>query len=782
MSSASSSDLDEVFALEDAKVLFTNDSTRTPSPPAIPVSFEDMQSTPLHFKSSSVDRYASTQEGMPASERYKRLAEEANLRFVGCMKVGKFLEKYVPRATIRRPKNATLDISYGRKKPRNNEERVVRALNGSNLCPGTTFVHSASTTALFDHVDRRVDVRGLSKQTVKAKRGRKGKKAVLPPADAMWSLTELWIEIKRRGQDAFRDPDAKLSRDERKEFDIQNPTNDGVLTRGQLLEYATSIFASQNRVFFFSVLVTGDFARLIRWDRCGAIVTEEFHWVDEPWLAEFLWRFDRMTPEQRGHDTTVCSNPTEEEAIRARAAFRESDPSGFEEAEKLHKIMVYDGDSDETYGIIVGSPRWYSRSMFGRGTFGYVGFNLHTGLLVWLKDYWRVDRATYPKEETFYKTLAENSIPHTARKIYAGDVKGQATRTQDFVNSPWACAVTDDLLPLVHYRIVIDQIGRPLRGFNSLKQLCQVICDCIVAHWAVFKELKILHYDISAENILIRSDGRGLLVDWDMARNVSQKSGIRARRELCSGTWQFRSAKLAMSVGTIPHLLSDDLESFVHVLAFHLFRYRPSTYTMESLVTQLKRVYDGFILEHGIRKGDEDKKSFFTDHKLSIRYIKDLHPACVNIVTRLRTLFSTAFYADSALVDLSKRKTAQKYLKKSELVLQIFNDNLNAPGWDEDDNSGSVDQLLHGPVAAKTVFDFGSSGISHRTATIPKASLEYDWHSPDHSSAEGGDDSNTEEQSHVHKRPRIATAAQGPWAEASGPVASSLREDSDDLE
>lgn len=43
---------------------------------------------------------------------------------------------------------------------------------------------------------------------------------------------------------------------------------------------------------------------------------------------------------------------------------------------------------------------------------------------------------------------------------------------------------------------------------------------CPTVHQAALDKFGILHRDISVGNILIGDDGRGLLIDWDLARQV----------------------------------------------------------------------------------------------------------------------------------------------------------------------------------------------------------------------------------------------------------------------
>ena len=38
----------------------------------------------------------------------------------------------------------------------------------------------------------------------------------------------------------------------------------------------------------------------------------------------------------------------------------------------------------------------------------------------------------------------------------------------------------------------------------------------------MYEKAGLLHRDVSANNIVIREDGRGMLIDWDMCRPVAE--------------------------------------------------------------------------------------------------------------------------------------------------------------------------------------------------------------------------------------------------------------------
>ena len=81
------------------------------------------------------------------------------------------------------------------------------------------------------------------------------------------------------------------------------PDDKGLLcdTLGQMTRYATAHLAAQFHTHAFSVLVFPKWARLMRWDRAGVVVSERIS-LNQSHLAEFFWRFNHADAEDRGHD------------------------------------------------------------------------------------------------------------------------------------------------------------------------------------------------------------------------------------------------------------------------------------------------------------------------------------------------------------------------------------------------------------------------------------------------------------------------------------------------
>ena len=81
----------------------------------------------------------------------------------------------------------------------------------------------------------------------------------------------------------------------------------------QLRDHAVKVMRCGSRLCVFSVFVCHELAWLLRWDRAGLVVSEAFNLLEESRiLPNFLYRFARMTDEQRGLDPTVSLASTEE--------------------------------------------------------------------------------------------------------------------------------------------------------------------------------------------------------------------------------------------------------------------------------------------------------------------------------------------------------------------------------------------------------------------------------------------------------------------------------------
>ena len=112
--------------------------------------------------------------------------------------------------------------------------------------------------------------------------------------------------------------------------------------------------------------------------------------------------------------------------------------------------------------------------------------------------------------------------------------------------------------------LVISPAGRAISKFDSIEELVAALRDAIKAHKSLYIQGKILHRDISENNIIItdpeKADGfTGMLIDLDLAKEVgSGRSGARHQ----TGTMEFMAIQVLQRVA---HTYRHDLESFFYV-------------------------------------------------------------------------------------------------------------------------------------------------------------------------------------------------------------------------
>ncbi|TFB07258.1 hypothetical protein CCMA1212_001248 [Trichoderma ghanense] len=113
--------------------------------------------------------------------------------------------------------------------------------------------------------------------------------------------------------------------------------------------------------------------------------------------------------------------------------------------------------------------------------------------------------------------------------------------------------------------LAISPAGRCINQFRSVLELLEALCDAIKVHRSLYLDGKILHRDISENNIIItdpeKSDGfKGMLIDLDLAKEEGKgPSGARHR----TGTMEFMAIEVLLGTS---HTYRHDLEAFFYVL------------------------------------------------------------------------------------------------------------------------------------------------------------------------------------------------------------------------
>ncbi|KAI0672141.1 hypothetical protein C8Q78DRAFT_728722 [Trametes maxima] len=467
-----------------------------------------------------------------------------------------------------------------------------------------------------------------------------------------WANAELIIEVKGNKQKGpfsatVKEVPKDAKKDVKKDVNGDEVLPDGrehKLARGQATHYGVGIFNRQHRQHMFILSIVYNVARFIYFDRSGAVYSQEFDYYKDPvTFATFLYRFSKMTPSQRGHDPTVSlASKHEHDLFRnlwetypksTMAQYNSVPISAVKHAGTpgwpVYALNIYAQWSDESKSLptnlpftsrrcLVGRPDRVSESLVGRGTRGFVAYDLEDKRIVYVKDSWRAISEDLPSEynnyQQIYRRLAAKG--HKLDRIglltvlAGGDVRPalgstvagqctaatfQNTRAQEFLNNGH---LPTEILMRRHQRLVFKEVCRPLEDFKDARELCDVLLQALCAHSLAWTSADIMHRDVSASNILIHDtpDGPslGILADWDLAKTKRLLSNQKATQPSRSGTWQFLSA-LRQCFPETPWQLSDDLESFMHVLNWIALKYlkHDSTYEEEKgIKTQSKWFHD----------------------------------------------------------------------------------------------------------------------------------------------------------------------------------------------
>ncbi|RPD59339.1 hypothetical protein L226DRAFT_617315 [Lentinus tigrinus ALCF2SS1-7] len=228
--------------------------------------------------------------------------------------------------------------------------------------------------------------------------------------------------------------------------------------RAQIISYAECLFAVQQRLAVFMLLVIGRRARFIRWDRSGSIVTTIFdyylHWR---FFVDVLWRIAHCSAVLLGLDPTarrLSPNDPLYALMTEFAAPHEGDVDHKERFLSPHEVSnqpfvfkyVRDAfrqslvenwprycvevpNGEERRRFLICKPHFRAKGLAGRGTRGYVALDCETKRFVWLKDAWRAHYVLVDREGDILQRLKAAKVPRVPNLVCHGDIDDQVTLT-----------------------------------------------------------------------------------------------------------------------------------------------------------------------------------------------------------------------------------------------------------------------------------------------------------------------------------------------------------------
>lgn len=288
------------------------------------------------------------------------------------------------------------------------------------------------------------------------------------------------------GEVKLREPGFGIKKDDA----LVNPSERAERTRGQIADYVTEILTRQHRTFFFTFYIYKKTARLMRWDRNGCVVCEVIDLETEPEkFFEFFFRISRASDVQLGYDptATVLKNPESDPGYQSLQEKLKALPSNYRltpyiEAAfagknwPLYQLDVPEKDaSKSSRPFLVRNPSSYSSSPTGRCTKGFIAYDITEQNFCFLKDSWTAQSPKIHSELDVYEKLESHNIPGIATvrcggnlTITPGSTTFQSTKTQDLDGAK-------DFLPRYHTRLVLNEIGMPLKDYLHSLELCTVV-------------------------------------------------------------------------------------------------------------------------------------------------------------------------------------------------------------------------------------------------------------------------------------------------------------------
>ncbi|KAI0653518.1 hypothetical protein C8Q70DRAFT_601768 [Cubamyces menziesii] len=368
---------------------------------------------------------------------------------------------------------------------------------------------------------------------------------------------------------------------------------------GQIIAYGSLVFKYQPVTRHFTVVLLGREVRIAMWDRAGVVFSSKFDYKARPAkLGRVFWRLSHASPEARGHDPSavrILPNTPEYDAMiawktetlpfddHARELFVETLDKDY----PWYKLTVHCKDGPKEF--LVAKPTFVAPGLAGRGTHGYVAHNIGDPKrpFAYLKDCWRVVHGRSQQEGEILAYLNSKSVRYIPTLLCHGDVPGQETVAQKIwqrvnANSGKKCQMKTHQ----HYRLVVNEVGKPIYEFSNGKQLVKIITECVFAHKEAYDKAKVIHRDISVGNLLMVPVGkttkgdtiyRGLLTDWELSKRLEERD-LEPRHPDRTGTWQYMSVN-ALNMPSKEIDVADDLESFLYVLIWCAIRYLPHNCT-----------------------------------------------------------------------------------------------------------------------------------------------------------------------------------------------------------
>ncbi|KAG2158898.1 uncharacterized protein EDB93DRAFT_1076321, partial [Suillus bovinus] len=210
-----------------------------------------------------------------------------------------------------------------------------------------------------------------------------------------------------------------------------------ISTRAHMVACTNAFFATQFRRFGFSILLCGSWARFVYWDSSGAVVSRQFEYTSNfTLLGEFLWRFNRASPGNRGVDVSVVPVSLvepQDSVVRELLGVGSSDPlCGYivpvDTALQTSKDVK--DPPQTTYHFYVGPrPAPKQCNLLEQQTRSFHVCDLAQKKVGFFKETCRLDIQGIRTGSEVYRKLHSHRVPNISTFEHGGDMSALGTKT-----------------------------------------------------------------------------------------------------------------------------------------------------------------------------------------------------------------------------------------------------------------------------------------------------------------------------------------------------------------
>ncbi|KAF8166029.1 hypothetical protein B0H34DRAFT_260339 [Crassisporium funariophilum] len=292
------------------------------------------------------------------------------------------------------------------------------------------------------------------------------------------------------------------------------------------------------------------------------------------------------------------------------------------------------------------------RGLMGRGTMVYQVTPLIDGLKDCNSEALKISwpPLTRPLEADTIQRLHERLQPQWREHI--PEVTFSATQTAEQLNLPRVELLKtnpiDKFEDQLLHALAMKLYGK-LWDVGSVEAFQGVFVDCVECHYHAYVDAKVLHRDLSENNLMFkRGDAgtvKGILNDWDMASYVEANNEIPLSTATHrTGTIPFMAHDLLADDDPPPHLFRHDLESFYYILVWAALHYDFSGKRRLPIVPAVKN-WDASTFE----TARNDKKVFISHKRERNQVFGNVpleHEALLPWLTSVGVLFHKGYMSE----------------------------------------------------------------------------------------------------------------------------------------